>query len=801
MYDISKDSNPEIFNDIKYGLPIPNSSKLQELCLILPHVFPTLTIPMRFFEFTNGITNRKYPYYFIFSVLAVGIKRIKTSRTQQDKTLETLYAQKSLELMKLDKSFDPLIIWACSFILGYSTDTNDQKSSNKAIDINNNTERIIQKYNDDEMEFRRRVWWVYYNRVANHYMFNGNYITFEQRDIVVNPPRNDFKWRYGGDIGECDNKELKILNHKANCGSESDFPHDYYYLIVNVTSLRKNITTFVTKRWRKDRLNEDQTNMRLIFYIDKLQKFKNEIDKIFEEKIPQTRDIYIKYKGTIKLILDTESYLFGYLIKSMYYSTLIYLYQSELIRDFNLKISPERVQAAKLQCINASVDQMNLVESYIKYVPANYQEHTSIFKSMDASITFSNFFFINDPTIKEKYVGYYNRMVSVYNSFGKNSDVISSLNLFIKYIIDVKTKANEQNKKLKHLHKNMAPFGISESDIDPWIAPKYGSPFHLQCCGKGNFSILDISEYLEEKITTTNIFAEDNHADAYEQVIKSPIIEINLDNKEMNRQLDKANNYPLNFGNIPVIKKTVLLKSNDKKYVGYYNRMVSVYNSFGKNSDVISSLNLFIKYIIDVKTKANEQNKKLKHLHKNMAPFGISESDIDPWIAPKYGSPFHLQCCGKGNFSILDISEYLEEKITTTNIFAEDNHADAYEQVIKSPIIEINLDNKEMNRQLDKANNYPLNFGNIPVIKKTVLLKSNDNMDSFMSFLANTKQESPRTKKESNIASEPIQTTSFNEEIGRSQYIYGNTTLKISKSTSSNKKAKLDKMDIKNLLN
>ncbi|PVV00048.1 hypothetical protein BB559_000161 [Furculomyces boomerangus] len=133
MYDISKDSNPEIFNDIKYGLPIPNNSKLQELCLILPHVFPTLTIPMRFFEFTNGITNRKYPYYFIFSVLAVGIKRIKTSRTQQDKTLETLYAQKSLELMKLDKSFDPLIIWACSFILGYSTDTNDQKSSNKAI--------------------------------------------------------------------------------------------------------------------------------------------------------------------------------------------------------------------------------------------------------------------------------------------------------------------------------------------------------------------------------------------------------------------------------------------------------------------------------------------------------------------------------------------------------------------------------------------------------------------------------------------------------------------------------------------
>ncbi|PWA03157.1 hypothetical protein BB558_000675 [Smittium angustum] len=576
MYDISKDSNPEIFNNIEYGLPVPNNSKLQELCLIIPHVLPTLAFPIRFSEFIDKFSNTRYPYYFIFAVLSVGIKRIKTSRTQQDKTLETLYAQKSLELMKLDKSFDPLIIWACCFVVSYSGDINDYQSTDQALniatrtakiirlyqmDINSKTEDIIQKYSKDELEFRRRVWWTYYEAISYIYIFYGNFITFEQRDIVVNLPRNDFKWRYGGDIGECTNSELKLLNHKANFETKSGVPRDYHYFIVNITSLYKNIVSFVTKRWRKDRLNEDQTNLRLVLYINKLQKFKNEIDKVFKEKSPPEIEIYIEHKKTIKLILDTENYLFGYLIKNHYYNTLIYLYQSELIRDFDIKLHPGRVQAAKKQCMNASVEQMNLVEPYIKFVPTNYQESFSILTTVNASSTFTNFFFINDSTIKEKYIGYYERMVSIYNSFQKSSEVISSLNLFIKYIIDVKTKANEQNKKLKHLHKQMKSFSVSESDVDPWIAPKYGSPFHFQCCGEGNFSILDIGGYLEEKVATNNIFNQDNYANAYELVIKSPIIKTSSNKKYINNQLGKTNEYILGFENIPVIKQTVLLES------------------------------------------------------------------------------------------------------------------------------------------------------------------------------------------------------------------------------------------------
>ncbi|PVZ96496.1 hypothetical protein BB558_007628, partial [Smittium angustum] len=60
---------------------------------------------------------------------------------------------------------------------------------------------------------------------------------------------------------------------------------------------------------------------------------------------------------------------------------------------------------------------------------------------------------------------------------------------------DIKTKASENNKKYEHLQDYMKPFGISKHDLEPWVIPKYGSFFHSFCCGKGNFSTLDIGEF------------------------------------------------------------------------------------------------------------------------------------------------------------------------------------------------------------------------------------------------------------------------------------------------------------------
>ncbi|PWA01709.1 hypothetical protein BB558_002176 [Smittium angustum] len=455
------------FTDTIHGLPIPNKKKLKELSLILPHVFPDISIPMRLPEFINKLTNKKYPDYFIFAVLAAGINYIIPTKSQDYKQLETKYATKSIELMKKETDIsNPLIVWASvfitvtysygAFVLKLPDQARDiaemavKKTKLYQLDLDKNLIKFKYKYTEDDTEFRRRVWWGYYFHITANYIFNGNFIKFEQRDIVVDLPKNDFKYRYGGSFEGCNDKELKLLNDIANDPSDENNPKDCHYLIANSYGLYKNITAFVTKRWRKNGFDEDGANLRLVLMF-------------------------------------------------------IYLYQSELVRDQNIKIRPERVKSAKKQCIDASIKQMELLEWYTKNVSSDYEGFPNIFLSLNSLISLTNFFFIQDPSLKEKHTDYFNRIVSIYKSLQKNSDIVSLFLGFVNSIIAIKTKASEENKKYMHLEDYMKPFGISEHDLEPWIIPKYGSFLHSHCCGMANFSTLDIGEYLGEISPTENI--------------------------------------------------------------------------------------------------------------------------------------------------------------------------------------------------------------------------------------------------------------------------------------------------------
>ncbi|PWA00779.1 hypothetical protein BB558_003162, partial [Smittium angustum] len=522
-----------------HGLPIPNKEKLKELSLILPHVLPQNVLPMRLPEFINKLKNKKYPSYFVLAVLAAGINFILPTRTEDDIQLEANYAKKSVELMKKETDIsDPLIVWSCSFILEYTHRTVDSKliqqirdTSEMAVkktrlyqlDINKNLVKFKYGYTEDELEFRRRVWWVYYLYITGIYIFNGNFITFEQRDIVVNLPRNDFKYRYGGSFEGCNDKELKLLNDIANDPSDRNHPEDFHYLVVNTLSLYKNISIFVAKRWRKDHFDEDGANLRLVLYINQLLKLKDKLDQTLGDSFPAIKDKYSIYKEGSKLILETESHLVNHNLRLIYYSMFICLYQSELVRDLSIKIRPERVKAAKQQCIHASIKQMELMEWYGENIPTQYKGFPNISWSLNSLVSLTNFFFIKDPSLKEKHTDYFNRVVSIYKSFEKNSRVVDTMLMFINAMTKIKTKASENNKKYIHLLENMKPFGVSEHDLEPWIIPRYGSFFHSFCCGKSNFSTLDIGEYLGENITTVSIIQNELYLAAYKELKKSQI--------------------------------------------------------------------------------------------------------------------------------------------------------------------------------------------------------------------------------------------------------------------------------------
>ncbi|PVU96264.1 hypothetical protein BB559_002423 [Furculomyces boomerangus] len=547
-------SDTDLFNDVRHGLPIPSNKKLEEMCLVLPHILPGLMIPARLPEFIANLTGKVYPYYLMFAILSAGIKSIKTTRTNDDKLLETMYAKKSLELLNEEKDLsDPLIIWTCTFIFTYSFGISDTKSYDEAMT------RVKKEYNDDKMEFKRRIWWSFYIMCTGDYIFKGNSVTFDQRDIVVNLPKNDFIWRYGGNIEGCKNAEIIDMNLIANDPSEEDFPPDYFSFLINTYSLYKSITIFATKRWRKNGLDHEKKGSDLEPHLERLEEYRNKMDELYENNLPPISDKYENYRGTLKLLVDTEQYILSYISRIFYYSMQICLYDSDLVRDHNNIVRPEKVKIAKSMCINASVNMMVLLEWYIINVPTPYQEFTVIFWTMNGAITLANMFFAKDINEKAKYTSYYNRMLSTYREFSKHSEFIVSLTKFINYIIQIKISASEQNKKLPHLYRYMEPYGVSEYDLEPWIVPKYGSFFHIGCCVEGSFSTLSIEEYLGMELTVKKVSGKKSLSNAHKDVHSSPNLESSLAKGNISAYIDSMNKTMLSLTSTNCIKKVMLL--------------------------------------------------------------------------------------------------------------------------------------------------------------------------------------------------------------------------------------------------
>ncbi|PWA01863.1 hypothetical protein BB558_001988 [Smittium angustum] len=563
--------------DIEYGLSVPNAQKLELMCLALPHILPVCMIPLRLPEFINNLTNKTYPHYFIFAVLSVGINHTKNSRTEEDKLLQTKYARKSLELINKEKDIsDPLIVWA------YIATMSIKQTRLYQLDINKKTEKVIQKYTSSELEFRRRVWWSYYIAITGNYIFNGKFMTFEQRDIVVNLPKNDFKWRYGGSIEGCNNKELKLMNIVANNRRETDLPQDTHCFIIKSFALFKNIAVFATKRWRKDHFNEDNTNSRVVLYAQKLQKHKAEIEKKFKDNLPSIQDDYVNNKGTIRLILDTEHHIFNYMSRQLYYTMVIHLYQSELVRDHESKILPERIKAAKSKCAKAAMNQVTLIEWYDHNVPEKFQDYGTTVWTVSGAI------------ISEKYF-----------------EVLTSLISYVYYIVEIKSKKKVQNEKLKHLHKHMEPFGMYNSDIEPWIIPKYGSFFHYNCCGEVNFSTLDIEKYLGENITIENAFEESEYTDVYKQVKKSPELQNEMGENIYSEYIKNTNKTVVGYSNTKNITKSIIFDSDSN--ISFFEEFVDILSKKPEKSGNISSQNH------NPSVFAKENKKKVKLDDENSA--------------------------------------------------------------------------------------------------------------------------------------------------------------------------------------
>ncbi|PVZ96776.1 hypothetical protein BB558_007298 [Smittium angustum] len=504
--------------DKEYEISVPDTNELEKLCLILPHVLPSTMMPARLLEFTYKFVNLIYPNYFIYAVLSVGIKYTRSTRTDHDKLQEIAYARKSLDIIKNKVDItDPLILWACMFICGYSWGIEDTKTLLEALEIAFMSVKKTKIYcmdvkpnpekqnihSSQELEFRRRVWWTYYIQITSEYIFNGTKMYFEDRDIVVNLPKNDFVWKYSAEAIYYTTQETQTTSLIVDQVISKGLPNDIYQFLISSYALFKGIARFTLKKSKK---NEVKSKSDFAFFAKKLDEYKNKLNQNYLYSLDYIGHKYKFDSGSLKLLVDTEPYLFSYIFRQLYNSMTIHLYQSQLVKQTDEVLDPEKVKSSKHTIINAAIDQIDLMEWYSNNVPVDYMEFMVIPWTLNSAITMINISFIRSREFRNKHTDNLDKVIKIYKILEKNSEIMSSMVSVVQSLIEIKSKVNESNAKLAHLYKFMEPFGINVLDIEPWIVPKYGFLFYLDCCYDGNYSTLFIDEYLGRPRATEDDF-------------------------------------------------------------------------------------------------------------------------------------------------------------------------------------------------------------------------------------------------------------------------------------------------------
>ncbi|PVZ97311.1 hypothetical protein BB558_006732 [Smittium angustum] len=500
-------------------IPLPTNERLEKIIFALPISYPSAMMPARIPDFYYKMKNRQYPDYFYFSILALGNRLCIKVLTDKDKDLESLYAEKSLELLKQEKDIrNPLYLWTCVLLLahyGHATNLVASETLQKFAASSVRISKIYQldlskiakmKHNEEELEFRRRAFWSFYvfDRLAMS--FTGTFPTIQDRDIVVDLPKNDFLWRFGG---ECKGEHPEILfwNHVANTMHVDQHPKEKHKDLVKSVLLHGKISLFARRRWITKVYDPDKDNGQLIRFIHNLDNYSDNIiipNPVGFEKI---KEVHEKYENTLRMSIDTEIQILNYISNQMHNSMKILLYQTEMVRIKGRYMHPGRVVSAKNIITECAEKQIDLLHNFNKVLPPNHSELITSPCTLFSGVVCLNLMGINPPIRKFDVPLKFKLLTDEFKKMGSQADLFVVYPMFLNRLSKLIGKAHTENKKYSTLFAQMKKFSIDESDVNPWLTPKHASYFSILCCFGNSFSTLKVNEYLDVDESIISVFS------------------------------------------------------------------------------------------------------------------------------------------------------------------------------------------------------------------------------------------------------------------------------------------------------
>ncbi|PWA02064.1 hypothetical protein BB558_001801 [Smittium angustum] len=499
-------------------IPLPTNEHLEKIIFGLPISFPSAMMPARIPELHYKMKNRQYPNYFYFSILALGNRLCSDVITEEDKNLESLYRKESLELLKQEKDIrNPIYLWTCVILLAHYGQLSDylpyetlQIMASSSVRISRiyqiDLSKIVKmKYTEEELEFRRRVFWSFYiyNRLAMS--FTGAFPTIQDRDIVVNLPKNDFLWRYGGEC-KLEHREILFWNYIANNLDISEHPKEKHKDLVKTILLYGKVNLFARKRWVTKVYDPDDDNLQLVRLINNLSNYSENIVTPNPINFEKIKEVHEKYENTLRMTIETEIQVLNYIFNQMHNSMKIVLYQTEMVRIKGRYMHPGRVVSAKNIITECAEKQIDLFHNFNKVLPPNHSEIIASPSTLVSGVVCLNLMGINPNGRKFDVPLKLKLLTDEYKKKSSQSVMYLLYPTFLNQLSKLIGKAHTENKKYSVVFDNMKKFSIDESDVNPWLIPKYSSYFTILCCFGNSFSTLKINEYLDIDQTTVGSY-------------------------------------------------------------------------------------------------------------------------------------------------------------------------------------------------------------------------------------------------------------------------------------------------------
>ncbi|PVU88733.1 hypothetical protein BB559_005423 [Furculomyces boomerangus] len=577
-----------------------SDAQLNEIIVMLPIAFPAAMIPARLPELHYKMKNKMYPEYLHYALVALGSAASKGIRSPEEKEQDLIYIRISINLLKLKTDIrDPYYLWTCVIILYYFSivvNTSLYESALILAQLSVKISRIYQldlskitklKYSEEELEFRRRVFWSFYAFDRGGMSFSGSLPTIQDLDIVVNLPENDFWWRYGG---ECKVEHVEIIfwNHIANSENSEQFSKGDIKNIVKTQTLSGKVSIFAKRRWLKKVYNPDDDNLELVLLIDKLDKYYKNVVSNPPINFDLIKEAYSKYKDTIRFTMDIEHALYKYTFNQFHLYMKNVLYQTEMVRVEGIHMHPGRIVSAKNVLVDTAKKQIDLIYNLNNALPPEYWKTKTVSTGLLSAITCFNLM----NTSPKNNLDMSKKMEKLKEVYHKLSSYTEIPVIFLMYLNHLSTFINEshkENEKSKTLFENMKKYSINESDVHPWLVPKYGPLFFVTCCFQGTFSSMKITDYLYIKDTFATFVNKHQKPESSNDSNTKPIGNSNTFGR-------KSQVHP----GVPISSKG---GNSESSYKANYDQYIK-FSKLLEESSPNASQNYFYQYMVDILSDA-----------------------------------------------------------------------------------------------------------------------------------------------------------------------------------------------------